>query len=286
MKKIIKKILEIFRLLNLYYKIEDLVNPLKKKNRKNISNKIFIILHCPRSGGSYLKNIIKFYFGNLHENNNFDKVTIPNIYYKPIFIFGHQVHNDFDEYFEDKIKRFILIRKPNERIISRYFYLKNYSYFKNINDLKENFIFNSNINLSDYIKIIKDSYNDNFLTRMLIGKINKNNFELNYKKNENKFQELNLDDFNQAIHNLKKYSIINVNKKDIRKFINYELGLSDISGFEKKWKYVNYYNKSLKNEKISKSDIDELNKINFYDNKIYNLRKHFRVKKNEHSRSP
>ena len=34
MKKIIKKILEIFRLLNLYYKIEDLVNPLKKKIEK------------------------------------------------------------------------------------------------------------------------------------------------------------------------------------------------------------------------------------------------------------
>ena len=254
------------RLLDLYLKIIDRLNPRKIRNRKKISKSIYILLHCPRSGGTYLKNVVNYYFGNLYEKNTLKKVEIPKYYSKPLFIFGHQTHNEFNPEIENQIKRFVLLREPNERVISRYSYLKN---FQKVKNKKLNNIFNSDLTLSQYIKIIKDTYNDNYLTRMLINKINHNNFENEYQNQKTIYKELNNDDFNKAIYNIKKYNIIKTSNESINRFFSDELLLSEISEFDKKFKKYNYKNISQKNKKIENFEVQELSEINYYDNKLY-----------------
>ncbi len=239
--------------------------------RKKLLDKSYLILHCPRSGGTYLKNIINFVYGNVIENNSLKKIDKSSINkFRPFFLIGHHIHTDFDEQIESKIKRYLLLRDPNQRVISRYFYLKNFIKLKKAKKIIPNIVIKNNLSLNEYIKIIKSSFNDNFLTRMLINKVNSNDFENETIKGKTVFNELNNTDFQKALANIKKYKILLTNNMDIENFLQNELLIDNLKYYHDKMGNSNFKNQSLRNS-TDNIDISELNKINYYDNKLYDL---------------
>jgi len=181
-------------------------------------------------------------------------------------LISHHLHSNFTRIDEKNVKRICILRDPNERIISRYFYFKNAHKAKKINP--SNIVLNQNLSFESFLDHLKLSYNDNFLLRMITGKINKKIYKTLKYKNI-KYKKLTDADLKKAIDILQeKYDIIYFDKK-LKSFNNYL-----IKNF-----YINPYSLKLNNHfknssyktriKITKKIENKLRKINNYDKKIF-----------------
>jgi len=258
-KKLIKKILMIFLREKLYEKLrqnyyflrayyENNLSLRRYQNRKKIPKKIFIMTHVPRSGGTYVKNLINYHFGRIIEFNNFKKIELKGINLrKPYFILGHQIFTQFDDEEEKDIYKFVILRNPSERVISRYLYLKNFNLIKE--KKKDNIVNLKNLNLNDYLKQLLSERKDNLFTRMIVNKI------------ENSYLDEN--DFENAISILKKIKVVFIN--DLENFLK-EIFRIDFFNIN----HENVKNSSLKEKiEINKETEENLNKVNHFDDRIY-----------------
>ena len=163
----------------------------------------------------------------------------------------------------------MFIRNPKERLVSRFFYLKN---FNKIKDRKsENIINKSNMNFSQYLDQILENYHDNRIVRTILNKVNYTNkdttvYEEQIITENIKFKSLDEQDYKNSLNILKKYEVIFT--ENIDDFIKDKFKIN----FKKirKKSSQNYKNASLKNDiEFSNADIEKLNKINFYDDQLY-----------------
>ena len=187
---------------NKFYSL--LYYPLKFKNLLNLEKKI-IFYHIPRSRGTFIKNILKKYYGKTFELNNFKEIT-SDVLKKNKIIVGHFEFTNLSNF---NISTFTAIRKPNELYNSYYrLYCK-----ENIKLPKD-----------DFIKLVKNNNADNILTRIFSKKVGSSDFFF-YKRKEikKKYLELNFEDCKLAYDNIKKISYFKSEElNNILKYINVE----------------------------------------------------------------
>ena len=236
--------------------------------RSRVEKKIYLFLHVARSGGTYLKNILNITFGNTFEDSEFQSKEIEKFLNKPTVLFAFQrKHTEYNEKIEKHIYRIMFIRNPKDRLISRFFYLLNFNKIKNTKS--ENIISKSDMNFSQYLDLILENYDDNLVIRSILNKKNHTNYENQIvSDNKNiKFKLLDEQDYKNSLNILKKYEIIPT--ENIDDFIKDKFKINH-KKIKKKFSQ-NYKNVSLKNDiEFSNTDIEKLNKVTYYDNKLYN----------------
>ena len=84
------------------------------------------------------------------------------------FKFSHVVRKIHKE--SKNTRYLIIIRKPFDRMVSRYFYLKNYAIRS---DEKSNIVQKNQLSFEEYLDWLMVYGNDNLLVRMITGKISK-----------------------------------------------------------------------------------------------------------------
>ena len=234
--------------------------------RSRVEKKIYFFLHVARSGGTYLRNVFEFAFGNVVPDSEFEDKHIDKFLKKPTVLLAIQKkHIEYNENIEKNMYRFMFIRDPDERIVSRYFYLKNYNKIKNVKH--DNRINKSNMNFTNYLDKILENYHDNLIVRTILNKVNYTFFEQEIIFENIKFKSLNENDYKDSLKILKKYEVI------LTENIDYFIKKKFKVNFKKirQRSAQNFKNASLKNNiEFSNLDIEKLNKINFYDKQLYN----------------
>ena len=99
------------------------INLIRFKRKFQLPKKKFILLHCPRSGGTFFKLNIFKYVSSYKENNNFKQIEENELNFKklPSFYLSHSLWTKFSEENQKYVQWICLVREPTERIISRYF---------------------------------------------------------------------------------------------------------------------------------------------------------------------
>lgn len=207
-----------------------------------------VFYHIPRSGGRSLYKFYDFYINEkIYCKNDYE--TFKSVKFK----FSHVVRKIHKK--ESKNTRYlIIIRKPFDRMVSRYFYLKNYAIRS---DEKSNIVQKNQLSFEEYLDWLWLYGNDNLLVRMITGKISKDMII------ENK-------------HKLKKFKkkIIRVNSKDV------ELAKKILKNFDVvMFENINTFNwtKYFTNLSIS-FPFFNINNFLYY-NKINYKRKYFKYMK-------
>ncbi len=179
--------------------------PIRFKNLFNLKKKI-IFYHIPRSRGTFVKNILKKFYGITLEINNFDDINLYHLKKNKIIV-GHHQFTNLSNY--NKFS-FTVIRKPNELYNS---YYRLFCKKKNINLSKD-----------DFIKLVKNNNADNILTRLFSKKARSTQFFFFYKKKiQNRYIDLNDEDCELAYNNIKKIVYFKSEElNNILKFINVE----------------------------------------------------------------
>jgi hypothetical protein len=233
-------------------------------NRLYLKKKI-IFVHVPRTGGTSIKHYFNFYYGreSYNEINDLKPLTIKEFNKKKIFL-GHKPYTDLKN--KKKLLIFTILRKPEERIISRFFYLKNFLLAKKYIRTELNIVNKNNLSLCKYLDLVKINLQDNLITRFFSNKLIIDNFEFNFNVELNPKIKINYtinnEDYNLAIKNLNKIKVFILEKFngiDLVNFINTKI-------------YFKYFhlNKSIKtNFYLSKSEKNKIKEINLYDDKIY-----------------
>lgn len=224
-----------------------------------------IFVHIPRTGGTSIKNYFNFYYGreSYSEINNLKPLTQKEFKKKEIFL-GHKPYTELK--IKKKLIVFTLLRNPEERIISRFYYLKNFLHAKKYVKTEFNVVNKYNLSLGEYLDLVKINLQDNLITRFFSNKVNFDNFEFNLNVNYNKKIEnkltINNESYNLAIKNLNKIKVFILEKysmKDLANFLNTKFYFKDF-----------HSNKSIKNNfNFSKSEKNKIKEINLYDDKIY-----------------
>lgn len=203
-----------------------LSNSLKKNN--------FIFYHIPRSGGRSLVKFFEFYFNKKVNVINDYKVNKKNNYKLSVVV--RQLHKK-----EIKNTNFLIIlRNPYERLVSRYYYLRNYSakITKNSNIIQK-----FDLSFEKYLELNLKLGNDNLLTRLIVNKIKSNNIldfysDFNFKKN--KSFPLRKADFITALKKLNKFEVIIFEYLNHFNWIKYFTGLPVKLPFFKVNNFTNY----------------------------------------------
>lgn len=240
-----------------------------KKNYKNILTIFFI----QKTFDSFVEKYKLEFSGDFIYNLDYKDKRIKGII-KDIDIFSAIVqpwgvrylnNNFFEEIFDNKLsfKFYLPIREPIERLKSLFFYLKS----KNSAHEDSHGIYKS----ETFEEFIIDEAPDNWITRQLSGSFEKEN--------------LNLNDLNEAIKNLKEKEVLIFNVKDIDKMLNFafkKYGFSFIKDIPDSLKnFLVKFNNNNKNEwnhqyrvldvEFEKKYNEKLNQITKYEQEIFKL---------------
>ena len=182
---------------------------IRKINKINYKKK-FIFIHIPRSGGTSIKKFIFLNFGKekVLENNDMNLIDYRylNKNDKYNFFVGHkQIINTENT---NNVNYFTVLRNPVDRVVSYYFYLKDFEKIKGEKKQLDNFVIDQNMNFDQYIEYTEEKFWDNLIVRFFSGKIiplinpgRMKNFIGQYDVNDLKIDE---KDFTLAKNNLKK----------------------------------------------------------------------------------
>jgi hypothetical protein len=236
---------------------------IRKINKINYKKK-FIFIHIPRSGGTSIKKFIFLNFGKekVLENNDMNLIDYRylNKNDKYNFFVGHkQIINTENT---NNVNYFTVLRNPVDRVVSYYFYLKNFEKIKGEKKQLDNFVIDQNMNFDQYIEYTEEKFWDNLIVRFFSGKIiplinpgRMKNFIGQYDVNDLKIDE---KDFTLAKNNLKKVKIFftkNTNKKNLSEYFSTKISLP--------FKIYNYskIDYEIKDYQIKK--IKDLNQLDF-----------------------
>ena len=250
-KKFIKKYLYLSKILN----------------RRHIDKK-YIFYHVPRCSGTFLKNIINKYFGNLYEKNSWTKIEKEELGNEE-FIFGHRIYTDLKNFENtEQLKGFTILRNPHDLYLSKYFVAK-----KNTNS----YINQKDLSFEQFLEINLSLSCDNIITRIFSDKLIHpfgwdkfkipENYERIKKSSEKKIKSLELknSDYELAYSNLKSINIFKFkNFESIFKFLKIDFINNKFDNLHKNSSGTKYDVELSINEKIL------LDKTIFYDQQIYN----------------
>lgn len=176
--------------------------PTRLINFLNLNKKI-IFYHIPRSGGTFIKNILKKNYAKTLEINDFREISLNTIKKNKIVV-GHFEFTNLNNFYKSS---FTIIRKPNEL----------YNSFYRLHSKR-----NNKISKDEFINLVKKNNADNILTRIFAKKLRLTNFFF-YKRDEKQinYLELNNDDCQLAYDNIKKIAYFKIEElNQILKFID------------------------------------------------------------------
>ena len=261
LKNFIKKILQI---INIFY---------LQLNKKKI-----IFYHIPRTSGTSIKFFFIKHFGekNIFGSNDFRTFNESEVKNKNI-LFGHKIYSKLN--FKNKYE-FTILRNPIERDLSLFNYYMNYN-LANKNKNKDSIIKELNYDISNYIEIIKNNYQDNIITRFFSNKYPIKDFNLFFGNKENNF--ISLENKLKKINKKQTLNkVFNLQEEDCKKAIK-NLNTIDIWLLEnlnrkklyKKFDALIYFNdnfqvnKSIKTVELNSEKKKMIESINKYDLRIY-----------------
>ena len=261
LKNFIKKILQI---INIFY---------LQLNKKKI-----IFYHIPRTSGTSIKFFFIKHFGekNIFGSNDFRTFNESEVKNKNI-LFGHKIYSKLN--FKNKYE-FTILRNPIERDLSLFNYYMNYN-LANKNKNKDSIIKELNYDISNYIEIIKNNYQDNIITRFFSNKYPIKDFNLFFGNKENNF--ISLENKLKKINKKQTFNkVFNLQEEDCKKAIK-NLNTIDIWLLEnlnrkklyKKFDALIYFNdnfqvnKSIKTVELNSEKKKMIESINKYDLRIY-----------------
>ena len=239
----------------------------RKINNKNYKKK-YIFIHIPRSGGTSIKKFIFLNFGKerVLEDNDMNLIDYKYLEEnsKFSFIVGHKQIANIENI--DNTNYFTVLRDPVDRVVSYYFYLKNFEKVKGERKQLDNFVIDQQMNFDQYLEYTKEKYWDNLIVRFFSGKVvplinpsRMKNFKGKYDKDN---LQVNEKDFILARKNLEKIKVFNknnTNKKSLSEYFLTKLSLP-----------FKVFNFSQKDENISDNQIKIIKKLNYLDYKIFN----------------
>ena len=126
------------------------------------------------------------------------------------FIVGHKQIANIENI--DNTNYFTVLRDPVDRVVSYYFYLKNFEKVKGERKQLDNFVIDQQMNFDQYLEYTKEKYWDNLIARFFSGKVvplinpsRMKNFKGKYDKDN---LQVNEKDFILARKNLKRLKFL------------------------------------------------------------------------------
>ena len=235
------------KLRNYLYNILTYPNYIKLKKKFDY----IVFLHTPQSAGNSIDHFLKVNVGIRNYKVEPVDEKLSNSKYKNYFIiFGHFGYDRVEEINNSKIFKICNIRNPKNRYLSNYY--RNKGFFNNEN-------LNEFMSLKDFLILRKTQKQDNLYTRYFSG-------EKIYGKND---VDINDEHLNKAKNNLKSFDHIFVveNAQESFKILSKKLDfLFELTSFFNMHK--NKVSSSVFKEQ-NKEEIQLLNDLTFYDQKLY-----------------
>lgn len=242
MKKILYPFINYFinKIKTIYFRY---INYRSISNSRNVKNNYFV-LHIPRCGGTYFKNLLIENFSN---KIHYDEYP----YNKNKFQFYIQHKSTIkDSKFEinliQNLKKIALLRDPVDRTLSTFYYYKNH------NRVYKNESYKKYLNLTFDDFLVSKHNKTNLINKFFLDKFNDDTFQVHE------------EDYQIALRESKKYKIVLYDK--IFKFFQDEFNI--------KQSHLNnkYMNKSIKDEdydNIKKKYQEKIKENNYYDVKLF-----------------
>lgn len=136
--------------------------------------KIFVLLHVPRSGGTFFKTQIERYVKKCVEVNDFSFVDFGSLALaeRPVFYLSHCQFTEANLGIARDIQWICLLRDPRQRLVSQYAYSFNFKRNKKAENIfceADNLVASRDLSLYEYLLEMRRLKHDNDLVRQLSG---------------------------------------------------------------------------------------------------------------------
>lgn len=239
--------------------------PFRAYRNYRIPNKVYVLVHCPRSGGTHFKQNICRFVGNYLKGevymSKFNASVARRLLSsnrKACFYLDHCQIDPCDFFEDPRIEYICLVRQPIERLKSRYFYNLNFNEVKAHKTTQFNFTF------QEYVIHLLRYGGDNMLVRQLCGKLPVGIAIDNgvIPDNTVPIQPITLDDAIKALSILSKFTIVNTTS--LSSFLSDKFLIPPQSRKS---------NASLKKPLTGDQSVDkvDMSMVTYYDELIYQL---------------